>query len=97
MRIKDNVMLLEYFYGDDYTYETPYDISLEDTMNAIGKLIEFEQVTCTINKTSHKYGTGMSWTCELDNLQSNGITMLEACYNALVKYVKNEKEKENSE
>lgn len=96
-------LITEFIYGDDYAYVIPYDVSLEDTLEAMGNIVEENSSQMVIEAASYgAFSTSDGWICGFLSDQTNGTdgtgpTMLEACYNALLKYVKNEQEKSKKE
>jgi hypothetical protein len=95
---KDNELIDQFMYGDKYAFITPYDVDLEATMKVMGWIIKELSSQMTVEKGSYgAFSTADGWICNfLSDLEigttGTGPDMMTACYNALVKYVKNEKE-----
>ena len=102
MPMKDDEIITKFIHGDDYAYIYPYSVSLEDTMRAMGDIVKENSSQMSIEAASYgAFSTADGWVVSFLSDQTNGTngtgpTMLEACFNALSKYVDNEKEKENS-
>lgn len=98
----EDELITEYIYGEQYTFIVPYSVSLEDTMKAMGHIIDRDSSYMSVEAKSFTYGTADGFTCSFLSDQKNGVTgtgkdLLSACYNALYKFVKNETEKKNKD
>lgn len=93
---KECEMLDKYRYGDgNYFVIWPYDVDIEAQMGIVEKIVK-EGHSFHINYNSYIYGTKPGWTVDLGEFQGTGPEMRDACYNALIKFVKNE-QKESKE
>ena len=94
-----DLIITKFIHGDDYTYTYPYSVSLEDTLQAMGDIVKENSSQMSIEAASYgAFSTADGWVVSFLSDQTNGAngtgpTMLEACFNALLKYVENEKER----
>ena len=97
-RDKENQMIDEYRYGkDNFAIIWPYDVDMEALMEVVEKIVKENQSSCLFSAASYgAFSTTDGWTFDMLNDQTNavqgtGATMLQACYNGVIKYITNEK------
>jgi len=99
---EDNKLIDFYRYGDDYAVPWPYDTDMGAVMETIEKIVFEAHSSCHFEAGGYAFSTCDGWVFSMlddqkNSTSGNGKTMLEAAYNALVKFVKNENERNKGE
>lgn len=94
--MEDNELIDIYRYGENgYAVVWPYDVDMEAIMVVIEKIVD--ETSSEVFIEANKYGAFSTnpegFTCRLNiskdkGFEAFGLTMREACYNCLIKYIK---------